>query len=158
MTATIHNECLNIVVDSDYLDPANISVTLNVTINCDTEYIITADPSDTDITIDPDSLGLDLEALADGVYYLVLTVTQSDSTVVTETLCTLVNCTLTCQMLDSFTAASGGDEEAGIRALAYYGLITAVGCTSCACSDLCTLYNGTQLNECDTNVNTCGCS
>lgn len=158
MTTTIHATCDNIVLESDYLDSENLSVTLGVTINCDTEYTIQADVEDTEITIDPDSLGLDQEALTDGVYYLVLTVVQSDSTVVTETACILVNCTLTCQMLDTFTAASSGDDEAGIRALSFYALTAAAGCTSCACSDMCTLYDATQLEDCNTDVTTCGCS
>lgn len=158
MTAVIHATCDNIVVDSDYLDPDNLSVSLSVTINCDTEYIITADVSDTDITVDPTALGIDQDALSDGVYYLVLTVTQSDSTVVTESLCTVVNCSMTCGMLDTFTALSAGDTDSAIAAMSYYALVTANGCTSCACSDLCTLYEATQLIECDSNVTTCGCS
>lgn len=158
MTAVVANDCTEITVDSDNLDPTNLSVSLSVTINCGTEYIIVANVSDTDITVDPDALNIDQAALSDGVYYFVLTIVQSDSTVVTETLCKVVNCTMTCDMLDSFKDASAGDEDAAIRALSFYGLITAQDCTSCACSDLCTLYNGTQLNECETNVSTCGCS
>lgn len=158
MTTTVHANCENILVESDYLDSENLSVSLSITINCETEYVIAVDVEDTDITIDPGALGIDQEALSDGVYYLELTVTQSDSTVVVESTCLLVNCSMTCQMLDVFTAMAAGNTENAIAALSYYALITAAGCTSCACSDLCTLYEATQLIECDSNVTTCGCS
>jgi hypothetical protein len=158
MTYITHPTCDNIILESTYLDPANISVSLAVTFNCDTEYAITVPPEDADITVDPTALGLDQDALTDGVYYLKLTVVQDDSTVVEESVCVLVNCSMTCQMLDVFTAMSTGDTENTIAALSYYALVTAAGCTSCACSDLCTLYEATQLIECDSNVTTCGCS
>jgi hypothetical protein len=158
MTTTVHANCENILVESDYLDSENLSVSLSITINCDTEYVIVVDIEDTDITIDPDALGLDQEALSDGVYYLKLTVTQDDSTIVEESTCLLVNCSMTCQMLDVFTAMANGSTDNTVAALSYYALITAAGCTSCACSDLCTLYEATQLIECDSNVTSCGCS
>lgn len=159
MTLVVSETCEDITVTSDNFDETNLSVSLKVTINCDEEYIITAEPEDTEIIVNPESLELlDLETLNDGVYYLELTITQADSTVVTESACRFINCETTCLMLDTFKEMAEGDEDATIRALAFYALDKANGCTSCACSDLCILYKATELDNCSSNVNTCGCS
>lgn len=159
LTLTIHPECESITVESSYFDETNQTVVLNVTVNCETEYVINAEPEDTEIVVDVDSLGLtDLTVLEDSVYYLELVITQEDGTVITESACRYLNCSTTCLMLDTFKDMAAGDEDATIRSLAFHALTVANGCTSCACSDLCTLYNATQIDECTANVSTCGCS
>ena len=159
MTITINEDCVSTTIVSENFDPTNLSVVLTVTINCDEEYIINAEAADEEIIVSPATLGLDnLEVLDDGVYYFELAITQEDGTVITESGCRFINCTTTCLMLDSFKDMAAGDEEATIRALSFYALDKANGCTSCACSDLCLLYNATQLDNCTTNVTTCGCS
>lgn len=160
MTVTVSETCQDITVTSDNFDGSNLSVVLTVTINCDEEYIINAEAADTEIIISRETLGLDDEDLPldDGVYYMELAITQDDSTEVVESACRYVNCETTCLMLDTFKDMAEGDEEATVRALSFYALNLSNGCTSCACSDLCVLYNATQLDDCTTNATTCGCS
>lgn len=158
MTLTLNDDCVSVLLESEYLDPLNQSVSLGVTINCDTEYTISVDVNDTDITVDPTALELDLDALEDGVYYFELTVVQENGTTVKESVCKFINCGTTCLMLDSFTSAASGNKDALIRALAFQALVVSDGCTSCACSDLCELYNATDLVNCESNASNCGCS
>lgn len=158
MTITISPTCESVTLVSDNFDITNQLVKLTVTVNCEEEYLIDVDPEATEIVVDNEALGLDGDTLDDGVYYFELKITQEDSTIVTESLCRFINCETTCLMLDSFKAMAEGDEEATIRALAFYALDKANGCVSCACSDLCTLYKATELDNCTTNVSTCGCS
>lgn len=158
MTTTITEDCSNVTITSTYFNPSNLSVTLKVTYNCTTEYSISINEEDTNIVVTPDMLSIDADALPDGVYYFEVKFIQSNSTEVIEASCRFVNCSTTCLMLDNFKNAVLGDEDATIRALSFYALSVADGCTSCACSDLCTLYNATQLDLCSTNVKPCGCS
>jgi len=151
MTTTIAEACASILIESDYFSPDNQSVTLNVTVNCDKEYVDDIDVTDEDITLTPDFFD------SDGVYYLVLKFIQEDGTEVIESKCVLVNCNMACDMLDTAVAASNGDCEALTRLLAYKALILAQNCTSCACSDLCALYKATKLIDCHV-VKPCGCS
>lgn len=158
MTLSINEGCTAVTINSDYFAEDNTSVSLSVTFNCTEEYIVAAEDDVTEIVVDPEALGLEDEVLTDGVYYFELTIIQEDSTTVVESGCIFVNCSTTCLMLDTFKAMAEGDEDATIRALSFYALDKANGCTSCACSDLCLLYNATQLDNCTTNVTTCGCS
>lgn len=158
MTITINEDCTGVTIDSTYFDVDNVSVTLTVTYNCDEEYIINVDSDETEVLVDQEALGLEGDTLDDGVYYFELTIVQEDSTTVVESGCRFINCSATCLMLDTFKAMAEGDEDATIRALSFYALDKANGCTSCACSDLCLLYNATQLDNCTTNVTNCGCS
>lgn len=159
MTAVIANDCANVTLDSDYFSSDNQSVTLKITYNCGTEYSIVVDVNDTEIVVTPSYIDQDdLTVLPDGVYYFELTVIQDNATEVVESACRYVNCSTTCLMLDTFKSMALGDEDATIRALSFYALTAANGCTSCACSDLCTLYNATQIDNCSTNVKPCGCS
>ncbi len=159
MTATVNSTCETITITSDYFDPTNISVTLNVTINCGAEYIITADSADTEIVVDQAALGLEGGNLEDGIYYLKLTIVQENTDLVIESSCKFINCTTTCLMQDTMNAAAQKDPDAIIRALAFHALVASNSCTSCACADLCTLYT-TATSNCYSNdtTNPCGCS
>lgn len=158
MILVIDEGCESVTITSDYFDAENQSVSLGVTINCGTEYTVAVEVEATEIVVDPEALGLDLDALEDGVYYFELTITQEDGTKVVEGECRFINCGTTCLMLESFTDAAAGDKDALVRALAFHALVASDGCTSCACSDLCDLYTATNLVNCDSNVSSCGCS
>lgn len=158
MTITISPTCANVTIVSDNFDFQNQTVELTVKFNCEDEYLITAEPEDTEIVVDNAALDLDGDTLADGVYYFELKIVQEDSTVITESACRFVNCSSDCLMLDTFKLAAEGDEQAIIKAMAYHALSVANGCTSCACEDLCLLYKATTLINCTNDVKPCGCS
>ena len=157
MTTTIAEGCASILIESDYFNTDNQSVTLNITTNCNEEYVHDILVTDTDITVDPSLVDSEEDSLTDGIYYLVLTIIQEDGTEVVESKCVLVNCNMACDMLDTAVLASQGDCEALTRLLAYKALILAQNCTSCACADLCTLYKATKLIDCHV-TKPCGCS
>lgn len=156
MTATINEDCSEILIDSDYLDPLNQSVTLTVTLNCTTTYDdIDIDVAETDYTLDATSL--DLEELATGIYTLTLVVVQESGDIVTEVKCVLLNCDLNCDMIDVYTALDSNEENV-IKALSYHALVAIADCNSCSCSDWCTLYNTVIEEPCTEDAQPCGCS
>jgi len=156
MTATTSDTCEEVVLASDYFDSNNLSVSLLVKYNCDVEYEIEIDVDNTEITVTPTLLELTDEVLADGIYYFELTITQSNSAVITESICKFVNCSYTCSMLDVFKDLEDNEENI-IRALSFYALTLSEGCTSCQCTDLCTIYNNTLEEDCE-DVKPCGCT
>lgn len=165
ITTTIQNECDYITASSSYFNTGNISVALVVTTNCKEQYSITVAANNVAaITINPAVLGLDLDALSDGVYNISFEIVQSGGTTVTESVCLLVNCTLNCLMLDTYKLAATGDEDAIIRSISFDALLASVNCTSCSCSDLCTLYSAALLENCSLPLTCstcnagCGCS
>lgn len=159
MTIVIGNDCVDATITSTYFNSLNQSVSLSVTTNCTEEYIVVADPADTEIVVDQAALGLEGDNLSDGVYYFKLTIVQENGDIVIESACKFVDCVTTCLMKDTMLAAANKDDDALIRALAYHALVAASDCTSCACADLCTLYT-TATSNCDSNdtTNSCGCS
>lgn len=159
MTLTLNENCESILIESEYFNSDNQSMTLSVTYNCTTAYTdIEIDVEETDYTLDPTALSLDADELVDGIYYIVLVTVQEDGSTITESACKFVNCGTTCDMLSVFTAvAEGGTEEEINRALAFYALTLSDACTSCACADLCTLYNTATQTTCN-NDNPCGCN
>lgn len=159
MTITKDANCEFVTVDSTFLVPTNQSVKLAIKINCGTEYLVTAEVEDTEIVVTPTTINLpDAETIPDGVYLFELTTVDEDGVVNIERKCTLINCTLSCLMVDSFKGMSTGDPEASIRSLAYYALLNSEGCSECSCDDLCTLYSATQLTQCSIYATGCGCS
>lgn len=158
MTLTIANDCSTATITSTYLDSQNQSVVVNMTLNCKTEYSAEIDVDDTTIIVTPEDFGIDNEKFVDSVYYFKVVVTQEDGTKVEEGLCTFINCSSNCDMLTTFKEVVGGNKNSIIKALSYHALILAQSCGSCACEDLCTLYNATTLDNCDTHDSGCGCS
>lgn len=153
MTITIAEDFMDVTLTSTNLDSTNQSVQLTVTFNCDDEYESTIDVDDEEIIITNELFSLPTdETLADGVYYFVLKIVQEDGDEITETGCKFVNQFSTCLMLDTFTKASQGDADAVVRAMAFHALVAADGCVSCACSDLCLLYNATKLINCSNDA------
>lgn len=161
MTLTIGTNCSEFNITSTYLSTNNQSVTLNVTMNCETEWELPVEVEVTTIVVSPEDLEM-LNVISDGVYNIKLTIIQQDGTQIIESVCKFVNCVSNCLMLDSFLAAANGDEAAILRVLAYHALVASDGCTSCACADLCELYKLSQLEDCVTtttvDVSGCGCS
>lgn len=164
MTTTVDTECTYINIESDLFHDDNTILTLTVTHNCTTTYdeidlldagIGTGDAYD----LNRESLGLDDPegVLPDGVYYLLITQTDDDSNVVTESKCVLVDCSLTCNMTEVFTDLNG-DPENIIKALSYHALkIADSSCSNCSCTDWCTLYNTATETECEDDA-PCGCN
>lgn len=105
-------------------------------------------------------------SLTTGVYYIKLVVTQSDGTIVPETVCRFISCDSNCLMLPTFKLAAEGDTEAIMRSLAYYALVNSANCSNCSCTTLCQLYTATHISACQEtainsitpHVNDCGCS
>lgn len=158
MTLTVESDCSSILIESDYFNSDNQSMTLTVTYACGTAYDdIEIDVNELNYTFTPEDIDLE-DTLADGIYYFVLVTIQEDGTTVTESACKFINCSTTCDMLEVFTSvAAGGTEEEITRALSFYALTLSDNCTSCACADLCTLYNTATQTTCD-NASPCGCN
>jgi hypothetical protein len=156
MTTTITENCASIIIESEYLVSTNQSVTLNVTINCDKEYLVNIDSENEEITVSNLTLGLEDILLSDGVYYLLLTIIDEEGTTIQQSRCVFVNCD-TCAMLETAKQAAKGDCDSMIAIMAYQALLNSQDCTSCACVDLCLLYKATNLIDCE-YVKPCGCN
>lgn len=163
MTTTVASDCTEITIESDLFHDDNTALTLTVTHACTTEYTA-IDLLDAGIgtgdtyTLDSEALGLTAdEALADGVYYLLITQTDVSSNIITESKCVLVDCELTCNMTEVFTELND-DPENIVKALSYHALkIADDSCTSCSCTDWCTLYNTATETDCEDDA-PCGCN
>lgn len=165
MTTTVSADCTEIAITSDLFQNDNTALTLIVTKSCGTaldpidlldEGIGTGDT----YTLTADSLGEDSTTppiSGDGVYHLLLTQTDGDGNLVTESKCVLLDCLLTCDMQEVFNSLNS-DPEYIIRALSYHALKVANdSCTSCSCTDWCTLYSTATDTDCDDDSN-CGCN
>lgn len=153
MTYTIASDCSSISLDSDYLVPTNLTVDLFWAKNCGTTLSkISVSPSASVIQLDPTDLG-ETETFSDGVYYFKVVISDEDSNTIEESLCKFVNCNSTCAMIDTYTKT---DLDSVIKQLSFEALLAANDCTSCSCTDLCTLYTNTGLT--DINNDQCGCS
>lgn len=155
MTITINEDCTGVLINSDYFDPTNQSMTLAITQNCDAEYEVDVDVELGEYTVTPEDVDT-TEFVPDGVYRFVLTTVQEDGTTVEESKCIFVNCTSACLMTEAFLNV-GNDIDCTIKAMAYHALVAAADCPGCTCQDLCTLYNATGLNG-TTDATSCGCS
>lgn len=163
MTTTVSTDCTEIAVQSDLFHDDNITLTLTVTYNCTTTYteidLLGAGIGTGDTyTLDSEALGLTADdALSDGVYYLFITQTDENSNIITESKCVLVDCSLTCSMTDVFNELNE-DPENIIKALSYHALKVAdASCTSCSCTDWCTLYSAATETDCEDDA-PCGCN
>lgn len=161
MTTEIQENCAGIVATSEILNPSNQTQTITVTHNCSTTY----DALDYDdleaegdsFLINPEALGLDSESLADGVYHILVEITDEDGNIASESKCVLVDCSLSCDMIDTFTALNT-DPENIVKALSYHALkIADSSCEACSCTDMCTLYNAATETDCEDNA-PCGCN
>lgn len=156
MTLSLNDTCDQLVITSDYQDPANQSVTLTVTANCTTTYdAIEVSVDDASYTLTPDSLSL--TDFVVGVYTIQLVTIQEDGTSITELKCILIDCDLNCTMLDTFLDLTDNEENL-VKALSYHALSAIADCDTCTCSDWCTLYNTATNQTCVTNAEPCGCS
>jgi len=163
MTTTVASDCTSIDITSDLFLDDNIALTLTVTHACTTTYEV-IDLLDLGIglsdtyTLDSEALGLEAgDPLPDGVYYLLITQTDDESNIVTESKCVLVDCDLTCSMTDVFNELNS-DPDNIIKALSYHALkIADASCTSCSCTDWCTLYNAATVTDCEDDA-PCGCN
>lgn len=158
MTITINEGCESVTLVSDYLDADNQSVDLKLKINCETEYAVNYDVALTELEVTPESLESTELVLIDGVYYFELTIIQENGDKVVESGCKFINCSSSCLMLETFKLASQGDEEAMVKSMAFHALTLANDCASCSCTEMCALYEATQLEPCTTDVKPCGCS
>lgn len=156
MTVIVNEGCVSVTLGSTYLNFDNQNVVLLTTFNCKDEYETNIDVSATEIVVTSESLMLDGDVLADGVYNFKLKITQQDGTKVIESICKLVNCNMNCMMLDIFKDME--NDENRLKALLFHALLAAEDCGACSCADLCTLYEATGLINCNTNVTGCGCS
>lgn len=153
MTYTINSDCNIITLDSDYLIPTNQVVNLFWSINCgSTLSKISISPSASMIQLDPSDLGGG-DTFVDGVYYFKISITDEDGGTVEESLCKFVNCASSCLMLPVYKQT---DSAAMIKQLAFEALLASSNCTSCSCTDLCSLYNNTGLTTIDNDD--CGCN
>lgn len=163
MTTTVASDCASIAIESDLFHSNNIATTLSVTYACTTTYdeidLIDAGIGTGDTyTLDSEALGLTADAaLADGIYYLLITQTDEDSNIITESKCVLVDCDLTCSMTEVFNDLNTSSDNI-IRALSYHALKVAdASCTSCSCTDWCTLYTTATTTDCEDDA-PCGCN
>lgn len=147
MTATLAAECVDIEIASDFLALTNQTNELRVVINNTTTYEPVIDADITSLTIDSELLGLEAEALANGVYYIELITTDEDGTIVTESTCIAVLCDLACDMVELYSDSANFE-----KVLAYEGLLAAQDCITCSCTVMQELY------DIISNVVTDGCS
>lgn len=157
MTITIAEDCASINIVSPNFAEDNQSATLTVTLNCTTTYddIDITDSSD-DYNLDPEALDIDELTLADGIYTLTLVTVDAEGNSTTEQKCVFVNCSTTCDMVD--TALDLSTEENMIKAISFHALTLAADCVDCSCTNLCTLYSTVTDETCVTNDSPCGCS
>jgi hypothetical protein len=148
MAVTVNADCSEITLTSDIFNPANISNTLQVSVNGAVGVEVTIPADALTYTLVPQDL--DVEEFAQGVYELKLSSVAFDSTSYTETTCTALLCDLLC---DATTLSWYADKESFDKALALEGLKAASGCSECNCSITQTLYN--HITNGDTS--SCGC-
>jgi len=163
MTTTIASDLTSIDITSGIFDNSNTAVTLTVTHNCTTTYEVIDlwaqeyGGTNSIFPLTPSDLGLTDDTFPDGVYYLLLTVTDGTLNVVTDAKCILVDNTLTCDMTDTFNTLNS-DPNQIIKALSYHALKVAdASCTSCSCTDWCLLYSAATEIDC-ANDSPCGCN
>ena len=153
MTYTINSDCSIISLDSDYLSPSNQSVNLFWDKNCSgTVGKISVNTVASLIQVDPADLG-EGATFSDGVYYFKISVIQEDGSIVEESLCKFVNCNSSCLMLPVYKLT---DSTSLLKQLAFEALLAANSCSTCSCSDFCTLYTATGLTTIDNDD--CGCN
>lgn len=166
MTLTTTENCAGITVGSDYYNFNNQSFTLEVTHNCSATYTVEVDLNSLGYTITPESLGLDTEALEDGIYKVLITVVQNDGTVVKESDCVFVNCTTACTLTETFLSTKPNDV---LKSLAYHALVALDDCESCSCEAACQLFTAATSTSCGitpcsttttygSTTSSCGCS
>lgn len=153
MTYTINSDCTSISITSTYLSPVNQTVNLFWDKNCSGSLNkISINTSASIIQLDPTDLS-QADTFSDGVYYFKLSIIQEDGSTVEESLCRFINCQSSCLMLPTYKLI---DHESIVKQLAFEALLASNLCTSCTCSDLCTLYNNTGLIP--TINDDCGCN
>lgn len=157
MTLTLTDNTELLIV-SDYVDPANTSVTLVVTLNCTTEYDAIEIPvGDADYNLLPDALIADATEFTDGIYTIRITTVDTNGDTFTENKCILIDPSLECDMLDVYTDLES-DPEQIVKSLSYHALVAIADCDSCSCSNWCTLYNTVTEETCIEDAQPCGCS
>lgn len=157
MTLTLTDNT-SLLIQSDYQDALNQSVTLSVTLNCTTTYTdISIPPGDTDYTLLPETLATGSTEFTDGVYTIKITTVQENSDIVVENKCILIDPSLECDMMDILTDLTG-DTENIVKALSYHALSYIPNCDTCSCSKWCLLYNTVTETPCDATTLPCGCN
>lgn len=142
--------CTSITLDSTLLSTSNISVLLKISYQCGTpvEKVIATTATDMPVTL----ADLDMvDKFSDGVYSFTLEVTNSASTLITETLCYYMECTDGCK----FDLVDTTDIKSIEKSLAYLALKLSSSCDSCRCAELCGLYN--RLTNTPNTCNACSC-
>lgn len=149
MTYEINSDYDQILLNSEYLDNTNQSVTLTIVQNCTTTTVIDVDVADTLIEITPTSLS-QTTTFTESPYYFKLEIVQLDGTLVTEYLCKYIQ-------PDGCTYISLFKDKANMdKILALKGLETINTCEQCSCTNACLFY--ATLTDSTCNDCTCGCS
>lgn len=157
MTLTLTDNTELLIV-SEYATGSNQSVTLTVTLNCTTEYDALEIPvGDEDYTLVPEDLVADATEFEDGIYTIRVVTVQEDGDIVTENRCILIDPSLNCDMLTTYTDLES-DQEQIVKALSYHALVAIQECDTCSCSSWCTLYNTVTDETCVEDASPCGCS
>lgn len=149
MTYEINSDYDQILLNSEYLDNLNQSVTLTIVQNCTTTTEIDVDVADTLIEIEPTDLAQTI-TFTESPYYFKLEIVQEDGTLVTEYLCKYIQ-------PDGCTYISLFKDKVNLdKILALKGLETINTCEQCSCTNACVFY--ATLTETECNDCTCGCS
>lgn len=146
LTVTTAAECAQLTISSDSSATNLIEAKLEITYNCSTTVTKTAVAGP--FTILPADFNA-TEKLCDGIYSIKYTSTYSTGTKIVEYKCHLVDCSLHCDVTNTY--ATTRDSEA-LRL--YQVLKMGLDCSDCDCELLCDIY----LELTTTKVtNNCGC-
>lgn len=139
MTLTSNSDFTTITITSDNLSSLGSvdKIVLNGKINCSGTYSYEVDKDDITsgtFTINLTSL-FGTSTLQDSVYSFILTITNSDDSIIKEYNCLFVDNDTKCDIVDCVTESNNLELQ-----LDYYLLSRAQNC-DCDCSDLCIIYN-----------------
>jgi hypothetical protein len=95
--------------------------------------------------------------IKDGVYNFTLTTTFSDNSIQTEDVCTLVDETLKCSIVDHLAK----DTSDVTAAMLHFTLVNSLDC-DCLCDKACTIYEALlrelNINSSNSTIQNCDCS
>lgn len=172
MIATLNSDCSILTLESEALVTAVgktfTSLTLKSRLNCsstETSVVVSSligSISSKKINIPSTMFYNDSSKTkyCDGIYYFELVIgytTVTNTYVVNDSACKLVDCDLKCSVLDYYTKTK--DKKAYYQ---YYALLQGNDCDSCYCTEMCSLYtelkNLLNDNSISTDSSGCGCS